>query len=110
MGTDDLRKHLNEKVLMRGLTIEPCADPNGAQVPYLVGYNGEGDADDDLFFVASKDGKTYNFTVESDLALNSMSVYRDIHTMKVGDAVDIESILYWYDTDYNPHAYHVALR
>ena len=110
MGTADLREHLNEKVLMRGLTIEPSTDPSGASVPYIVGYNGKGDADDDLFFMASKDGKAYNFTVESDLAQNSMSVYRDLHTMKIGDVVDIESILYWYDTDYNPHAYHVALR
>lgn len=110
MGTDDLRKHLNERVLMRGLTIEPCFNSDGEMVPYLVGSDGNGDAGDDIFFRASKDDRVYSFTVENDLALNSMDVYRDIHTIKVGDAVDIESILYWYDNDYNPHVYRVSMR
>ncbi len=106
LGTDDLINHQNQLVSFTGMTVE-AADDNGAA--YLYNYDGSGTDGDDLYFKVSKDGETYTFTVESYLCDNTTDVYKAVKELKVGDTVDMEGFLYWYD-GVNPHITSVTVK
>ena len=46
--------------------------------------------------------KTYTFTVESYLCDNTTDVYAAVKNLQIGDVVDMEGFLYWYEGA-NPH-------
>lgn len=102
LGSDDLISYQNQKVSFTGLTIEPSTDPDGAEVPFLFNWDGSGSAGDDLYFNVSKDGETYTFTVESYLCGEDSEVYQDVMGLTIGDTVNLEGFLYWYE-GVNPH-------
>ncbi len=97
---DELIKHQNQKVSFTDMVIEPAED--GSEDAYLYNYDGSGSEGDDLYFKASKDGKTYTFTVESYLNDKDSDVYKAVKNLKVGDKVNMEGFLYWYEGA-NPH-------
>ncbi len=94
LGTDDLAAHQNEFVTLKGLTVEAANDEGAA---YLYKWDGSGEEGDDLYFNVSLDGKTYSFTVESYLRDKDSDVYKAVKELKVGDVVDLEGYLYWYN-------------
>ena len=98
LGTDDLIKHQNEFVAFNGMTVEDSGD--GAA--YLYKWDGSGSDGDDLYFKVSLNGQTYSFTVESYLCDNTTDVYAAVKNLKVGDVIDMEGFLYWYE-GVNPH-------
>ena len=102
LGTDDLIKHQNEFVSFKGMTVEPIQDADGKEAAFLYKWNGTGSEGDDLYFNVSLDGKTYNFTVESYLCDKDSDVYKAVKALKVGDKIDLEGFLYWYE-GVNPH-------
>ena len=102
LGTEDLINHQNQKVAFKGLTVEPSTDPDGKEVPFLYNWDGSGAEGDDLYFNVSKDGEVYSFTVESYLTGVDSDVYTAVRELKVGDVVDLEGFLYWYEGA-NPH-------
>ncbi len=106
LGKDELIDHQNQLVSFTGLTVE-AADESGAA--YLYNYDGSGTDGDDLYFNVSKDGETYTFTVESYLCDNTTDVYKAVKELKVGDTVDLEGFLYWYD-GVNPHITSVTVK
>ncbi len=106
LGKDELIDHQNQLVSFSGLTVE-AADESGAA--YLYNYDGSGTDGDDLYFNVSKDGETYTFTVESYLCDNTTDVYKAVKELKVGDTVDLEGFLYWYD-GVNPHITSVTVK
>ncbi len=97
LGTDELIEHQNEFVTFKGMTVEPS---NGAAV--LYNWDGSGSEGDDLYFSASYNGTTYNFTVESYLCDKDTDVYKAVQALKIGDKLDLEGFLYWYEGP-NPH-------
>ena len=99
LGTDDLIKFQNQKVAFKGMTVEK-ADDSGAA--FLYKDNGSGQEGDDLYFKVSVNGQTYSFTVESYLTGADTDVYKAVKELKVGDKVDLEGFLYWYQGP-NPH-------
>ena len=102
LGTDDLIKHQNEFVSFKGMTVEASKDADGNDVAFLYKWDGSGQDGDDLYFNVSLDGETYTFTVESYLCDNTTQVYSDVKNLKVGDKIDMEGFLYWYE-GVNPH-------
>ncbi len=102
LGTDDLIAHQNELVSFKGMTVEPSTDPDGNEVAFLYNWDGSGTQGDDLYFNVSVNGATYNFTVESYLCDSSSEVYQAVENLAVGDVVDMEGFLYWYEGA-NPH-------
>jgi hypothetical protein len=96
---DSLKEHMNAFVSFKGMTVEK-ADDSGAA--FLYNYDGSGSRGDDLYFNVSKDGKTYSFTVESYLCDKDSDVYKAVEELQVGDVVDLEGFLYWYEGP-NPH-------
>lgn len=110
LGSEDLIKHQNEFVAFKGLTVEAAGqDADGNDVPFLYKWNGSGEDGDDLYFNVSIDGKTYTFTVESYLCDNTTEVYAAVKNLKIGDKIDVEGFLYWYDAA-NPHITKVTVK
>ena len=65
-------------------------------------YKNPTDKTDDLYFKLSKDGSTYDFCVEFYLCGQDTEVYKAVEALKVGDVIDLEGFLYWYNGA-NPH-------
>ena len=103
LGSDELISHQNEKVTFKGMTVEAAGqDENGNDVAYLYAWDGSGQDGDDLYFNASVNGTTYTFTVESYLCDNTTDVYAAVKELQIGDTIDMEGFLYWYE-GVNPH-------
>ena len=99
LGTDALIEKQNQKVSFKGMTVEPIGDAGAA---WLYGWDGSGEEGSDLYFNVSVNGQTYNFTVESYLCGPGTEVYEAVKALNVGDVIDLEGFLYWYE-GVNPH-------
>ena len=102
LGTDELEAHQNEKVSFTGLTVEPSTDAEGNEVAFLYNYDGSGTDGDDLYFNVGYNGATYSFVIESYLCDNTTEVYNAVKNLEVGQTIDCEGFLYWYEGA-NPH-------
>ena len=100
LGTDELIKKQNKKVVFKGVKVEPIGEDGNAA--FLYNYDGSGAEGDDLYFNVSVNGQTYSFTVESYLCGPDTDVYKAVKDFKVGDVIDLEGFLYWYEGP-NPH-------
>ncbi|MBR0144339.1 MAG: hypothetical protein IJM21_09225 [Clostridia bacterium] len=97
VGTDDLIKNQNLFVSFKGMTVE-AYDESGA----AFAYKNDADKTDDLYFKVSKDGKVLSCCVEFYLTGQDTDVYKAVEGLKVGDVIDLEGFLYWYEGA-NPH-------
>ena len=97
LGTDDLVKDQNKKATFKGLKVVASKDPDGKDVAWLYSYNGTGSEGSDVYVNFELDGKTYTFLVESDFCGVSTDVYKAIRELQIGDVVDIEGFVYWYN-------------
>ena len=103
LGTDELIAHQNEFVSFKGLTVAAAGqDDNGNDVAFLYGWDGSGQDGDDLYFNVTLGDATYTFTVESYLCDNTTEVYNAVKALNIGDVIDMEGFLYWYE-GVNPH-------
>ena len=83
LGTEELVRHQNKKVIFNDLIIESIEYKNG-------------EPGDDIYVTVSKDGQTYSFCVERYLTGPETDVYKAVGELVPGDKVDIEGFLYWY--------------
>lgn len=106
LGTDELEQHQNEFVSFTGLTVVDStyqdADGNDVTAPYLYSWDNSGSDGDDLYFTVSYNGAEYSFVVESDLCDSTTDVYSAVKNLEVGQTIDCEGFLYWYE-GVNPH-------
>lgn len=102
LGTDELIDHQNQFVSFKGMTVEPITDADGNEAAFLYNWDGSGEQGNDLYFNVSVNGETYNFCVESYLCGADTDVYKAVEALQVGDVIDMEGFLYWYD-GVNPH-------
>ena len=110
LGTDDLINYQNQFVAFKGMTVEAAGqDADGNDVAFLYNYDGSGEDGNDLYFNVSLNGQTYTFTVESYLCDNTTDVYNAVKNLKIGDTVDMEGFLYWYE-GVNPHITSVTVK
>ena len=98
LGTDE------QKVAFKGMTVEPIKNKDDEDVAFIYNYDGSGERgpDTDLYFNVSVNGQTYTFTVESYLCGPDSDVYKAVEDLKIGDVIDMEGFLYWYNGP-NPH-------
>lgn len=110
LGSDELINHQNKFVSFKGLTVEAAGqDEAGNDVAFLYSWDGSGQEGDDLYFNASIDGTTYTFTIESYLCDSSTEVYSAVKNLTIGDTIDMEGFLYWYE-GVNPHITSVTVK
>ncbi|MBR4472280.1 MAG: hypothetical protein IKS55_01455 [Oscillospiraceae bacterium] len=96
IGTDELIRHQNEKVCFHGMKIETM--PDGHSVWYIGWDNsGEEDQNAELYFKASANGTGCSFTVKPSLCENAEKVIEILQQLQVGDTVDLEGYLRFYN-------------
>lgn len=86
---EELLKLQNQLVAFKGLTVEKVQFKND-------------EPGDDIYVFLSKDDLYYEFCVEVYLTGPDTDVYKTASELKIGDVVDVESFLYWYN-GVNPH-------
>ena len=84
LGTEELIAHQNEFVSFTGLTIEAIEYKNG-------------EPGDDIYVTVGYNGASYSFCVERYLTGPETEVYATVGTLEVGDVVNVEGFLYWYE-------------
>jgi hypothetical protein len=109
LGTDGLINHQNEFVSFTGMTVEASVDKDGNEAAFFYNDDNSGTDGDDLYFNVSYDGNTYTFTVESYLCGAGTDVYEAVKSLNVGDTIDMEGFLYWYN-GVNPHITSVTVQ
>ena len=109
LASDELVNHQNKFVSFKGMTIEASKDANGNDVAFLYNWDGSGQDGDDLYFNASVNGTTVNFTIEKYLTGSDTEVYQAVKNLKIGDTVDMEGFLYWYE-GVNPHITSITVK
>ena len=111
LGTEELINHQNKLVAFNGLTVEASTDANGSEAAFLYNWDGSGQegTDSDLYFNASIGGNTYTFVVEYYLCNETTDVYNAVKGLNVGDTIDIEGFLYWYEGA-QPHVTSVIVK
>ena len=91
-GTVDLINYQNQLVIFKDVTVEPY-DETGAAFAYK---NAE-EKTDDLYFKVTIGDTTYEFCVEYYLCGSDTDVYKAVENLQVGDVIDLEGFLYWYE-------------
>ena len=89
LGTDELIAHQNEFVSFKGMTVEAIEYKNG-------------EPGDDIYVTLGVNGASYSFCVEVYLTGPDTDVYTTVGALNVGDVVNVEGFLYWYEGP-NPH-------
>jgi hypothetical protein len=89
LGTEELIAHQNEFVSFKGMTVEAVEYKNG-------------EPGDDIYVTLGYGDASYSFCVEVYLTSPETEVYTTVGTLEVGNVVDVEGFLYWYEGP-NPH-------
>ena len=95
LGTEELVAHQNEKVAFTGMTVEAIEYKNG-------------EPGDDIYVTLGYNGASYDFCVEIYLTGADSEVYTTVGSLNVGDVVNVEGFLYWYE-GVNPHITAISL-
>ena len=92
----DLTSYQNQRVAFKNLTV--VAQDDGVSAFYY-NWNNSGAAgqNHDLYFNVTDGTTTYSFTVESYLTAEGTDVYTAVTNLKVGDVINLEGFLYWYN-------------
>lgn len=109
LGTDDLVAKQNMFVSFTGLTVAGITDADGNIVPFIYNWDGSGEEGSDLYFNVSLGDATYQFLVESYLCGADTEVYKAVKALEVGQTVDMQGFLYWYN-GVNPHITSVTVK
>lgn len=109
LGTDELIAHQNEYVSFKGMTVVAAGqDENGNDLAFLYNWDGSGQDGNDLYFNVSLNDQVYSFVVESYLTGPGTEVYESVKLLEIGNVIDMEGFLYWYE-GVNPHITSVSL-
>ena len=84
LGTEELINYQNQKALFTGLTVEKIEYKNG-------------EPGDDIYLTFGLNGASYSFCVERYLTGPETEVYQTVATLAVGDVVNVEGYVYWYN-------------
>ena len=95
LDSDELIQHQNEFVSFTGMTVENIEYKNG-------------EPGDDIYVTLGHNGGSYSFCVEVYLTGTDSDVYTTVGQLNVGDTVNVEGFLYWYE-GMNPHITSIAL-
>ena len=89
--------YMNKLIGANGAKIVASEDADGNEVPFLYEHNGSGQEGDDIYFKVELYGATYTLTVETDEFPAGSEVYETAKTLQIGDVIDLEGFLYWYE-------------
>ena len=84
LGTEELINYQNQFVSFKGVTVEAVEYKNG-------------EPGDDIYVTVGYNGASYSFCVERYLTGPETEVYTAVGALNVGDVVNVEGFLYWYE-------------
>ena len=84
LGTEEMANYMNQKASFKGLTLE--------KLEHKYGEPG-----DDIYLTFGLNGASYSFCIERYLTAPETEVYQTVCNLQVGDVVDIEAFVYWYN-------------
>ena len=96
-GSPDLITYQNRLVSFKDVKIEEYKDDEGKPTGAAFAYKDPDGKTDDLYFKATLGDTTYDFCVEFYLCGKDTDVYKAVEGLQVGDRVDLECFLYWYN-------------
>jgi hypothetical protein len=96
LGTDELIDYQNQLASFKGMTVK------------AIEYKG-GQPGDDIYVTLTYGGADYDFCVERYLTGPSSALYQAVQALSVGDTVDVEGFLYWYEGP-NTHITNVTVK
>ena len=102
----DPAANMNQKVALTDMTVVAANDAGDA---FLYNWDGSGEEGSDVYFNVEKDGMTYTFLVESYLCYNGSDVYEAAEALEVGQVIDMEGFLYWYEGP-QPHIISITVK
>lgn len=99
LGTEDLKNLMNHLVAFEGLTVVASKDANEKEAAFLYKWDGSGKQGDDLYFNVSLGENVYTFTVNAYMNGTGADsdVYKAVEALQIGDKIDVEGFLYWYE-------------
>lgn len=109
VGTDELADYMNQYVVFKGLTVAASTDADGKEAAFLYNWDGSGTQGDDLYFKTKAGDADLTLTVESYLCGQDTDVYKAVEGLQVGDTIDVEGFLYWYEGA-QPHVTSVTVK
>ena len=89
LGTEELINYQNQLAAFKGMTVE------------AISYKND-EPGDDIYVTLGLNGASYDFCVEVYLTGPDTDVYTTVGSLNVGDVVNVEGFLYWYEGA-NPH-------
>ncbi len=98
IGKDELAAKMNTFIAIKGAVVEAVGqDAEGNDVAWFYKWNGAGSEGDDLYFKVNVNGASLTLVVESYLCGPDTDVYKAVKELKIGDKIDLEGFLYWYE-------------
>ncbi|MBO7400415.1 MAG: hypothetical protein J6U75_04330 [Clostridia bacterium] len=98
IGKDEIAAKMNMFISIKGATVEAVGqDAEGNDVAWFYKWNGAGSEGDDLYFKINVNGTSFTLLVESYLCGPDTDVYKAVKELKIGDKIDLEGFLYWYE-------------
>ena len=93
LGTETLASHMNEYVSFKALTVVAQDENN------VIYYNWDnsGSVGNDIYFKVTDGESEYVFVIESYLTGSNTDVYKAAQALAVGDLIDVNAFLYWYE-------------
>ncbi|MBQ8249937.1 MAG: hypothetical protein IJY93_08720 [Clostridia bacterium] len=95
LGTDELINYQNQFAAFKGMTVEAVEYKNG-------------EPGDDVYLTLGYGDASYSFCLEIYLTGADTEVYQTVGTLEVGDVVDVEAFVYWYQGA-NPHVVSITV-
>ena len=93
---DAMAEKINQKISLTGVTV--VAQEDGSAFLYAWDGSGSADSDSDLYFtVANEAGDELTLVIEYYLCGPETDAYQAVQALSVGDVIDIEGFLYWYE-------------
>ena len=110
LGTKELEAKQNMKISVKDATVA-AKTLDGKEVAFFYNWDGSGleGSDSDLYFDVMVNGEKYTFVIEYYLTGADSDAYKAVQALKVGDKVDIEGFLYWYEGA-QPHVTKVTVK
>lgn len=92
-GSEDLAQYMNQRFSIKDGIIADKGD--GAA--FFYNWDNSGEDGSDLYFDVELNGQAFTFVVRRYLTAPGSDIYEAVKNLQVGDRVDIEGFLYWYE-------------
>ena len=104
LGTDAIADYMNARVSATALTVV-AQDENNV---IYYSWDNSGSHGSDIYFKLTDGTNNYVFVVETYFTSADSEVYAAVEALEVGDVVNVEAFLYWYE-GMQPHVVSVTV-